>query len=819
MTEHLLTQVEVEEHMYSGGVERMRRRMQEAEEKGSADRNPYAATILRDFVLPLAALLTEEVTSARTGRAAAHIQLLRPLDLEAVAVLAVRNTLSLALQAGEQSLRTLSYAVGAAIHNELVLAQIEEYNPDLYYTLAQDFNRKRSKGTRHRMTVFRMQAEKAGIVLDSWSAGSRDQIGLYLLDRLQALGMVTIDTAPVRADGKKRAGKRMQSVYLSDGVLQQLDDIKGLVEVTAPVYGPCVEPPRDWVSVTDGGFHTQRMRRTCPYMVKAVNTARELLRDHQMPVVLSAINSLQRTAWAINGGVLDVIQELARTNARTTGEIITGGSMPKPERPAWLDSLVGDVKALPPAQQAEFVAWKHDTRDWYTARKLASSAYSRFYSATRVATTFRNYPSLYFVHFADSRGRLYPLTYGVSPQGSDMQKALLHFAQGKPLHTEAARRWFLIHGANKWGFDKASLDERAAWHEDKQQLLMAIASDPVNNLQWQQADNPLQFLAWCLEYAEFRIDPYGFESRIPVSMDGTCNGLQNFSAMLRDEVGGRATNLTNSATMEDIYTRVAQRAEAAMRAAPADDAGMRERWLAQGIERSVVKRSVMTTPYGVTRRSATVYVIKDYLELHKAAGFTRKDYFAAASYLMGFVWPAIGEVVVKSREAMDWLHNGARQIIKKSGRDLDGVISWVTPSGFLATQAYYQVEEHRIRTRLQGETKIKVVVDGDLPCPSSHAGGLAPNFVHSMDAAHLHLTAAAAHSRGIMSLAMIHDDYGTHAADAEALYHLIRECFVSMYENHDPIGAFHTAYPMTGTPPLPGTLDIREVLDSQYFFS
>lgn len=45
-----------------------------------------------------------------------------------------------------------------------------------------------------------------------------------------------------------------------------------------------------------------------------------------------------------------------------------------------------------------------------------------------------------------------------------------------------------------------------------------------------------------------------------VALDGTCSGIQHYSAMLRDEVGALATNvkmLPGTTQKEDIYQRVA----------------------------------------------------------------------------------------------------------------------------------------------------------------------------------------------------------------------------------------------------------------------
>ena len=808
----LLTQTEIEDQMYGDGIDRTRARIAGAEARGEAQRNPYAATVYRDYVLPLAAVLHEDIMKPqKAGVRAAHRGLLATLALDTVALLAVRTVLTSLLSPQSWNQRTLGYAIGKAVHCELVLAQIEHLSPDLYHTLAADFNRRRSKDVRHRMTVFKMQAAKNGILYEEWSVGARDQVGLFLLDLLCGMGLVCIDPPP-KFTGK--GGQRYADVRLSPEVLEQIDQIKGLVEVTSPKYGPCVEPPRDWTAFNDGGFHTYAMRRVHPYLVKAPSAARRLVADAAMPTVLCAVNALQRTAWRVNERILDSVMELSKTV--NIGEVVTVQDTSKPAPPAWLKDT-DKAATMNEAQTAEFVAWKRSVAEWFTQRKLMGVQYGRFHSATRAAQTFREYPALYFVYFADSRGRLYPLTYGMNPQGSDLQKALLQFADGMTLDTPDARRWFCIHGANKWGFDKATLQARADWHIQHHDQIMAIASDPVGNLWWKDADSPLQFLAWCFEYAEWRIDPYGFESRIAVSMDGSCNGLQNFSAMLRDEIGGQATNLTDNAVMEDIYRRVAEAATKRMRSVA--ETPFTKRWLEHGIDRSVVKRAVMTTPYGVTKRSAVKYVIEDYLSKGKAPCFENKEYYEAAAVLMEFAWPAIGDVVVKSREAMDWLTTCAKAIVKEHGEDHEGVISWVTPSGFLATQSYYEIEEHRINTRVHGTTKIKVVSEGDEASSKRHASGLAPNFVHSMDASHLHLTTAAASLHGIDALAMIHDDYGTHAAKSELLYQLIRKEFVDMYEAHDPIKDLAEAYPCCPKPPSKGNLDLREVLRSHYFFS
>lgn len=815
-----LTQVEVENKMYSDGILRAEGSMNRAEDQGRAHQNPYAKALFAEYVLPIANAIRADIASKKPGRRQAHVVLLDGLDPETVAYMAVRYVLSNLLSPHPEHHRSLATGIGRTVHRELSLTQIQHEAPDLFETISRDLGRRMSKNERHRSTVFMLQAKKRGLNVAEWNIGSREQVGFYLLGLLETAGLIEIGNE-VRLGGAYKRDTR--TVNLHPDVVAELDRVKAYVAVTMPVHGPCVEPPLDWDYGVTGGFHTDRMRRVHSSLIHGRRASRNLGRSTEMPVVFSAVNALQRTAWRINERVLSTVYEIAKNFS--TKEIVSLNDTPAPNKPEWLkeDWTKAPRDEWPTDKLEEFKQWKRDTAEWHTQRKLLGARYARFYSATRAADMFKDYPEIYFVYFADSRGRLYPLTQGISPQGSDLSKALIQFAEAKALPDADAVKWFHVQGANKWGFDKATLQHRMDWVIERKDLILSFAADPINNVGWLEAGDPLQFLAWCFEYERYIKDPLNFESRLPISMDGSCNGLQNLSAMFRDEVGGKATNLTNNAVMEDIYANVAAAATVRLQGlVPKDEeeAKLKDEWLKHGISRKAVKRSVMTTPYGVTERTATAYIISDYLREGIGPTFDPKEYYRAARLLMSVVWPAIGDVVVKGREAMDWLKSSARAIVAgfDPSRD-DHAITWVTPSGFPACQDYFEAEIHRINTWLHGPIKIRVMSESDTPDRAKHASGLAPNFVHSLDAAHLHLSTSDAYRSGINSLAMIHDDYGTHAADSQALFDIIRKQFVAMYLACDPVAQFVGRYPCCPAPPEKGKLDIMDVLESDFFFS
>jgi DNA-directed RNA polymerase len=71
---------------------------------------------------------------------------------------------------------------------------------------------------------------------------------------------------------------------------------------------------------------------------------------------------------------------------------------------------------------------------------------------------------------------------------------------------------------------------------------------------------------------------------------------------------------------------------------------------------------------------------------------------------------------------------------------------------------------------------------------------------------------------------MIHDSYGTHAADTAELAKNLRRVFVDMYTNYDVLQRWILSQPEAARaefPELPerGNLNLEEIMDSEHFFA
>lgn len=215
----------------------------------------------------------------------------------------------------------------------------------------------------------------------------------------------------------------------------------------------------------------------------------------------------------------------------------------------------------------------------------------------------------------------------------------------------------------------------------------------------------------------------------------------------------------------------------------------------------------MTLPYGATQQSARQYIMEYVVDNWVKFDLDDKHQFDLARFLTPILWSAIGEVVVAARGAMTWLQKNTRKEF----------MNWLTPLNFPVYQYYQKSNSIEIRTQLNGGCRLWVQdYDNAEPNKVAQRNGIAPNFVHSIDSTHMVLTINAMNSE---CLAMIHDDYGTHAGNTQKLFEKIREAFLWLYVNHDPLKEWAEQLNInTESMPNRGTYDIQDILDANFFF-
>lgn len=809
--EKILTPEDVHEYMTSGGVERYDSIRKKAEDDGRETSTPPGRHLLRDAVGKLTQAIIDWLPDRTTGPGRRHlaVKILKRIEPKVAALLAAETIIDCI--STDRPAASAGITIGKVIEDECRFRELKARMPEQWKDAVKE-SKKKSGARQHR--VLRAIAAQLDNEWERWTTKERLIVGTVLIELMRtSTGMITIRhfTVPGRAH---RQAKILATPELRDWLVKAHEEHR----VSFPLYLPTVEPPEPWVSPDVGGYPSNLYMRWP--MIQAPRKVREKNRHEDCPDFYRAINSVQDTAWCVNTVVLDVFDHLW-----TEGLGIAG----LPPR---------DEEDLPPRphnineDEAALKQWKREAARVYDRNARRMGKRLRAARVHRTAMLYRNQP-FWYPHKADFRGRIYPIPQFLNPQGDDLSKGLLRFNEAEPVNTPEARRWLAIHGANCWGLDKAPMAERLGWVEANAGMIQAVAEDPLTNDTWNGADEPWQFLAWCLDWAALlEAEDAGtiHYSQLPVAMDGTNNGLQLYSLLTRDPEGAAATNVTPSDTPRDIYQDVADLATKKMEAdADGLDEKKREyatnllRFVDGRLPRAATKRPVMVRPYGGTRQSCVRY-IEDWIEgeIVTRGQQVKRPYnkaFAHVLYLAGVVEDAIKETVVKAEEAMLWIREAAG-ILSDSGLP----IQWRTPCGLLVSQYREKEESASVFTSVAKNTIVRWYRRGTgKVSKTGMKNALPPNLIHSLDAAVLIRTINSCHAEGVTSLAMVHDSYATHAAHAPTLARILRDEVVAMF-TPDLLGEFKAELEeryRVNLPPLPtyGTLNINEVKDSTYFFA
>lgn len=806
-----------EDAMRERGRRRAKAAIAKAEERGEIAETPAGTALLAKAITPLTEAIAAFVAEAKSGKAGRRhqaVRLLEGVNPELAAYVTVRACLTTASK--RYAVQTAALMAARALEMELIADAFEGENKALYRAVV---GKAKSRGlTPQRIAKAVELANKHFEVTNPqlWTTSERVHLGTKLVDLVvETLGIVKSEL--VRTGKHKFQHQLSFTAEVSDWY-KRFNDAAAL---SKPLWLPTVAPPKPWETVRGGGYYTDRIRAQ-PLLTRAFTGQMEKLKEADMKTVYAALNGLQETPWAINARVLAVMADAWERGLDLPG-LPKRFDEPLPEKP----------EEVAEAEKGSDIRkeWRQKVRLIHQGNAQARSDRFTFDRLLDVAKENVSNPAIYFPHRLDFRGRCYAMSTALNPQGPDEARALLHFAEGKALGSRGAY-WLGVHGANLFGNDKVSLEDRFTWACAQIGQVHLVARDPLDNLWWTEADKPWCFLAWCFEWSAAlsgdRIQDY--VSHQAIALDGSCNGIQHYSAMLRDEVGGKAVNLVPGDKPNDIYQAVADRVNHKLEivANKEDDPNhhFAYQWLRFGVNRKITKRAVMVLPYGGTFKSCLDYVSDATNERFKEGAEQPfgDELRKAQGYLAALVWEAIGDVVIAARAGMNWLQKVARVC-----NAANVPLTWETPTGFVVVQDYRQKSGRRIETRFQGsvvkfrDPSVTDAIDG-----AKQASAIAPNFVHSLDASALMLTIIAALEIGIKDFAMIHDSYGTHAANTESFARLLREAFAGMYYSHDVLAEFKAgiekqlpAEYAAKLPPLPakGNLNLNDVVNSAYFFA
>lgn len=553
-----------------------------------------------------------------------------------------------------------------------------------------------------------------------------------------------------------------------------------------------------------------------------------------MAPTLEALNHAQATLWRINEPMLELVRWAFHADLGRAAGLPAKKPLALPEKP---------TEDMPEADRMKVF---RERRDKKTANRGFIGERIILEQNLAMAQSLVGKPFWTPMNL-DYRGRVYALPQ-LNFQGPDHLRSLFLFEEGQVL-TEEGIYWLKVHVANCGAFnkiDKAPFDHRVAWVNENINDILNVARNPKDTTEfWTQADSPFLFVAACMSLVDAL---EGKPCHMPVSFDGTCSGLQHLCAMTRAPEGS-LVNLTPSERPNDVYQVVADRVKARVEA----DLGGEFHEYAQafldfGINRGLVKRNVMTYSYSSKARGMTEQLMSDTmrpLAMKLLTGELANHPFGQdwievtdpqtgevkpvsrhwqfATYMAKHTYAAIEEVVQGPARAMSFLREVAGAYAHEGKPTI-----WHTPLGFPVMMRYPNITTKQVNLFLQDKAirlqpRCAVETPGIQKAKSKN--GIAPSFVHSLDACHLMMVLLECKKEGINSIALVHDSFGCLPNDCGRFRAIIKRTFRDLYVVNDVLDNIRKeAEERLDNPQLPevpykGDLDMEDIMQADYCFA
>ncbi|MDH4203554.1 MAG: hypothetical protein OEV87_11780 [Phycisphaerae bacterium] len=595
---------------------------------------------------------------------------------------------------------------------------------------------------------------------------------------------------------KPKLGRKVKEIIKKDGRDVEINRVKlgdDLVKHARyfkkvfPPDEPMICRPRPWAGPEGGGYLLNATRRKKTAIIKeSRNSHPDQLKGityENMRGVFDAINGLQSVAWKINRPMREAIERL------------------------WIEA----------ERDKDFsLFWKKEPKESDREKRVGhlTTVVEEYLNQ---AIEYEDRERFFLPVNMDWRGRVFYLPK-LNPQGPDMVRAMLDFADEKPL--SGRRRHFMAYGKRLFGGvnddtknPTEELLSRVEWCKENTDKIIQAASDP-NSKWWRGAKEPFRFLRWCLDYSRYIENPDTFKTGMVHYVDATSSGIQHFALLLRDENLAPKVNLTYG-PKQDAYALVANGLNDELKKLAGrdnKDSCMAKKWLdikkGEEFHRGDMKNFVMCIPYGKSDGEYTKDILNEYMEPNEDGEYITSDE-DMAKWLLSYIKKVIREKLPGIYKIRTWARKVCGAYNEKNKH-----VKWPSQEGFVVKQRYFLMKGKQIvywAWGKGGKKEMSFVVNEKTKLIDKDGSwrGITPNFVHSIDSAALVEAVNLLIGKKVESVSVIHDCFGSHFSDILQLEEATRDGLYNVH-NRGRLQYYHRyferklrhrieGFPQTGT--------------------
>lgn len=435
-----------------------------------------------------------------------------------------------------------------------------------------------------------------------------------------------------------------------------------------------------------------------------------------------------------------------------------------------------------------------------------NALYYLYSNIINIACLYKNH-EFYFPIFADFRGRMYPLCNYLNYQGNDLARSLLLFTSDEELNSYG-EKCLNIYLSNLAGYDKIPWNQRLGKSSEVISNFKIAFNNYLDNKGemlskiFNELSEPFQFMSIALAIVnieESKLSGSGNKVIVnnPILFDASCSGIQHISALTLDKGLAKNSNVISYSNNpgdeypEDFYTYALGKINEKIKTYEWSESNLSTAALCKQIKltRKSIKRSVMTIPYNISLTGVgeqleefinKVWVIKEYVYTIPEELMENNEKLIIGSKEYGKLTSIVYEVLTKELPSLKDLTNYFKNMIKLLN-NLDLPITWITPAGLKIRYSQIKFESITTKNRLISSKPISISIPTQETNHIKMIRSFMPNFIHSLDAANVHILLNNIGLNYKIPVYTIHDCFATTPNNMELLEYKVKEAFIEIY--------------------------------------
>lgn len=839
----LAEQLQREEQMKDGGSARYLNR--QAKHHSLSQSDSHHQLILSALERVAEAIRNSIYIENNKGSGRKHLwcSLLEDHDADALAYIGLNQMMDSV--ANSTVLTTCVTNIGRRIETEVWAKEFKAVSKEAFNHITEVATDNQS-GLRRRVDSAKFQAESRGFKLQEWPLTKCTTVAIPVVNAILEFSGVFY----IHEEYSKN--NTVKTIRILSDVREALKDQAEAARWQEPMFSAMIIPPIPWTAIDTGCYRDHALSRHVPLVKGATYQQKQTIkRDFaksalvgEVPKYVQAINALQAVPLKINKAMLKMVS-WCWDEGKEFGKFPSQLELFEPERlDNWSD--------LDRDEQKRHISNSKTIRQKNLETRTASIVMQR---DINTAADLSQFDEFYLPWNLDSRGRCYSVST-FNYHRDDHIKSLFMLGNGAPLCDET-HGWLMIHITNLGDFGKASkrdFEGRIDWFLENEHKILEVVLDPQGTFDfWSEADKPMQFLAACIEWGQYKFFGNGYMCHLAPALDGSCSSTQHYSAASLSEDTGKLVNLVPMDVPQDVYQTLADAVNKVLLEMSQDSSidsqkqEMAQLWLDYGVDRKTLKTNCMTFGYssvafgfGVQLFDQIMTPLTDKI-LHSASTEphpfgTKKQQQEHANFLASISFQCVGLVLSSAKEGMEFFMACAKALAQENKP-----MSWVTPIGFPVVQKYTKWNTKKVKVYLydrvlkskkRAQFSLKVDVRDEAGRKQIDVkkakSGISPNIIHSMDSSHLMATVLALKENGINDFMMIHDSFAVLPNYTPDLFDLVRQTFIQQYSEYDMYQEIKkSTLQQLSDPdklkdvkePTIGNLDLKLIADSDFCFA